>query len=262
MKKKRVLIVAALVVIAAIIYMFIGKELAPMGEVPETAQMKESEPSSASDIEHSDSYTESVRRLESEGIPVPDKTVDFESLWEEENEDIYAWIYIPDTVIDYPVLQHPTENDYYLTHNLDDSEGYPGCIYSQLYNTKTMEDRVTTLYGHRMNNGTMFAGLLEYGEEAYIEEHPYIYIYTPDALYAYEIIFVGAFDDRNIMASYESFETREDLSLYIRDFEEICGDTYIEMEYEPMTEDDKLLALSTCVTYDDYKRFIVNAKRR
>ncbi len=44
--------------------------------------------------------------LEELGVPVPEKTVVFTELKENTNEDIYAWIYIPDTKIDYPVLQH------------------------------------------------------------------------------------------------------------------------------------------------------------
>ncbi len=52
------------------------------------------------------------------------RTVDFTALQEDTNADIYAWIYIPDTRIDYPVLQHPSDDTYYLNYNLDGSKGY------------------------------------------------------------------------------------------------------------------------------------------
>ena len=110
--------------------------------------------------------------LEEMGVPIPEKEVDFADLQENTNGDIYAWIHIPDTKIDYPVLQHPTDNSYYLNHNLDGSRGYPGCIYTEDYNKKDFTDPNTVLYGHNMKNGTMFAGLHKYGDSEYLEEHP------------------------------------------------------------------------------------------
>lgn len=56
-----------------------------------------------------------------------DCPIDFETLWET-NPDVYAWITIPETVIDYPILQHATDDSYYLNYTIDGVEGYPGCI--------------------------------------------------------------------------------------------------------------------------------------
>ena len=52
------------------------------------------------------------------------------------NPDIYAWIYIPGTEIDYPVLQHPSDDSYYLNYNMNGTRGYPGCIYTEKENNK------------------------------------------------------------------------------------------------------------------------------
>ena len=54
---------------------------------------------------------------------VPEKEIDFAAMQQETNEHIYAWITVPGTVIDYPVLQHPEVVGYYLDHNLDHSTG-------------------------------------------------------------------------------------------------------------------------------------------
>ena len=54
---------------------------------------------------------------------------------------MYAWIYVPGTNVDYPVLQHPTDDAYYLEHNMDGSKGLPGCIYTESVNTKDFTDR-------------------------------------------------------------------------------------------------------------------------
>ena len=68
------------------------------------------------------------------------RVVDFDKLQTETNADIYAWIYIPDTNIDYPVLQHPTDDTRYLNYNIDGSKGYPGCIYTEKANAKDFSD--------------------------------------------------------------------------------------------------------------------------
>lgn len=101
------------------------------------------------------------------GVVVPKKNIDFEELHKTVCEDIYAWIYIPNTNIDYPLLQHATDNSYYLEHNLDDSEGYPGCIYTENNNSKDFTDRHTVIYGHNMRDGRMFSDLHKYEDREF-----------------------------------------------------------------------------------------------
>ncbi len=141
------------------------------------------------------SYIESEdSELSALGIKIPDKQLDWE-LMKETNEDIYAWIYIPGTNVDYPIVQHPEDNEYYLNHNLDGSDGYPGCIFTENYNTKDFKDKNTVIYGHDMNDRTMFDTLHDYEDEAFFQENRYAYIYLPDA----EDVLVY-----DIFAAYES----------------------------------------------------------
>lgn len=67
-----------------------------------------------------------------------DPVYDFGQL-HEQNQDIYAWIVVPGTQVDYPLLQSGTDN-YYLDYNLDHSKGYPGCIYTNQCNRKDFSD--------------------------------------------------------------------------------------------------------------------------
>ena len=80
-----------------------------------------------------------------------DIPVDFETL-QKENPDIYAWITIPGTDIDYPVVQDSTDNTYYLNHAADTSLSDSGAIYSEKENAKDFDDYLTVLYGHNMKD--------------------------------------------------------------------------------------------------------------
>lgn len=76
--------------------------------------------------------------------------IDFASL-QKENPDIYAWLYIPGTEFDFPILQRAGDDDYYLTHDSDGNDNSMGAIFSESsYNDGKMDDPATVLYGHQM----------------------------------------------------------------------------------------------------------------
>ena len=189
---------------------------------------------------------------------VPEKTIDFDALREQENEHIYAWITIPGTVIDYPVLQHPEEIGYYLNRNLDHSTGYPGCIYSQLYNSKEWDDPMTVLYGHNMKNGTMFAGLHQYADPEFFAENKYVYIYSEDKVRVYEIF--AAYEYTNVdlvlMRLYGGEKQYGEYldSIYTLDGLKNNFDTEIEV-----TTESKILTLETCIANQAERRYLVQA---
>ncbi|MGN1147559.1 MAG: class B sortase, partial [Lachnospiraceae bacterium] len=137
-----------------------------------------------------------------EGFEVPEKTIDFKALQEEENADIYAWITVPGTKVDYPVLQHPEDPTYYLNYNIDGSKGYPGCIYTEFYNSKDWDDPNTVLYGHNMKNGTMFASLHYYEDPQFFEEYPYVYIYTEEKVLVYQIFAAYEFSNAHLLLRF------------------------------------------------------------
>lgn len=195
--------------------------------------------------------------LEEMGVPIPEKTVDFADLQENTNEDIYAWIYIPDTQIDYPVLQHPTDNSYYLNYNLDGSRGYPGCIYTENYNKKDFSDPVTVLYGHNMKNGSMFAGLHKYSDSTYMEEHPYVYIYTEDRLLVYEIFAACEHSDEHILYAHDYFADSGELEEYMEETRNARAMGSVAREDVEVTEDSRILTMSTCISNKPNNRFLV-----
>lgn len=193
---------------------------------------------------------------ENEELSAPERKIDFEDLQENVNEDIYAWVYIPDTAIDYPVLQHPTDNVWYLQHNLDGSKGYPGCIYSENYNAKDFTDPDTVLYGHNMKTGTMFAGLHKFRDSEYFEEHPYIYIYTPEGTKVYEIFAAYEYSSAHLLLNFD-LEDPEIFQTYLDGILE-QRDMTVNLKKEiSLTAEDRILTLSTCVSNKPNQRYLV-----
>ena len=131
-----------------------------------------------------------------------DNPVNLEEL-SKQNSDIYAWIRVPDTNIDYPVAQNAENENYYLDHDIYKNYSFPGTIYSQPCNSLSFNDRVTVLYGHNMLNGSMFANLHKFSDETFFDEHPYFYIYTLDRKLTYEVVTAFSYDDKHIIYSYD-----------------------------------------------------------
>ena len=115
-----------------------------------------------------------------------ENTIDFDTL-QEKNPDVYAWIQIPGTLVDYPILQHPTDRLYYLNHTIDGTAGLPGSIYSEAIHPKDFSAPMTVLYGHNMRNGTMFGSLHDYEDPAELTEAPYVYSYLPEKTLVYQV---------------------------------------------------------------------------
>ena len=176
---------------------------------------------------------------------------------QQRNSDIYAWIQIPDTVIDYPILQSAADNTYYLNHTLDKAEGLPGSIYTENINQVDFTDKNTVIYGHNMNDGSMFGGLHQYVDPAYMEAHPDIYIYTPDHIYTYRVFAAVTYDNRHILRSYDcndeaQFQAFLDSVMSVRNIA-----SHFSSE-TTATVNDRIITLSTCNSNSE-QRFLVEA---
>lgn len=141
-----------------------------------------------------------IPEIEAEEITVnEDGTVDdpyLEALREidlaalrEVNEDVIGWICIPDTKVSYPLVQGPT-NDYYLNRTWKKKAISVGSIFLEHLNSPNFTDFNTLVYGHNMNDGSMFGGLSDYKSKSYWEEHPSVYIVTDDGVRRYDIFAV------------------------------------------------------------------------
>lgn len=171
--------------------------------------------------------------------------IDFASL-RLENPDIYAWIYIPDTNVNYPVLQSPTDDSYYLNHDKDGNYSDAGAIYSQLANKTDFSDPVTVLYGHNMNSGGMFATLHYFENKEFFDSHQDMYIYTDGHIYTYKVIAAYQYDNRHILNSFNFADT----AVTQQYFDSVLNPNSLVMNVREgvqlSAESDKIVQLSTC----------------
>ena len=196
--------------------------------------------------------TEAVTTGQDEVIPVK-----FEEL-QNVNSDTYAWITIPGTDIDYPILQHASDNSYYLMHNIDGSYGYPGCIYTENLNSKDFTDNNTVIYGHNMKNGSMFAQLHKFEDPDFFRDNREVLIYLPEEVLHYTIFAAHIYDDRHLLYSFD-FSDPEVYQNYLDSvFSTRDMNANIDREVT-VTNKDQIITLVTCIGSQPDKRLLVQA---
>lgn len=183
--------------------------------------------------------------------------IDFEALWAI-NPDIYAWIEIPDTNVNYPILQHPTDNDYYLYHTPEGVEDAPASIFTHNVNSKDFTDFNTLIYGHKWNDGTMFGKLALYRDEEYLKEHQLIKIYLPDRELDYTIFATVVYDDR-LITSYFDFTDPDSCRAFLLSIYGNRDINTIVLTKPHVTVNDRLITLSTCIKWQENNRYLVVA---
>lgn len=191
--------------------------------------------------------------LAEEKVEIP---INFDEL-SKTNEDIYAWITVPNTLVDYPVLQSSNEeDDYWLNRTIEGIEGLPGSIYTRQVNKKDFSDYNTVIYGHNMKNDTMFGSLHDFENNDFFNNNKEIIIYTPDHIYEYEIFAAVVHSDENIMTSYdfESKEGREEFLNKIYSNEDVRSNINEDII---VTSEDKIITLSTCIGSEKNHRYLV-----
>lgn len=187
--------------------------------------------------------------------PLPQNPIDFATL-QATNSDIYAWIHVPGTVIDYPVACATDQADgFYLNHNIYRDYEFAGTIYSEKKNGTALMSRNTVMYGHNMLNGTMFASLHDFEEADFFDKHDKIYLYTPGHIYTYTIFAAYEYDNRHLLNSfdYSDDEVWAEYLAYATDPKTMVVNT----RNVPVTIDDRILTLSTCVGWNKNARYLV-----
>ena len=162
----------------------------------------------------------------------------------EENPDVVGWIRIPDTRIDYPLMQGE-----------DKEPNSVGSVFLEHENSADLSDYNTIVYGHNMNNGAMFADLELFSLEKYWKEHPYVYIITDAGVYRYEIFVVCQAEIESL--TYGLNPQRDDTKEKFLNLsqEKAWFDTGIKPAIT-----DRILTLSTCSGANYDYRYVVQAR--
>ena len=176
--------------------------------------------------------------------------IDFEAL-AAINPDVVAWIYIPGTNINYPVVQG-RDNDHYLYYMFDGGYNRAGCLFLDTNVAKDFSASNSVIHGHNLMNGAMFAGLVEYQNQEFYESHPTALLMTPDG--NYEIAFFSSYHTDVSSSAWDSMFTQED---YILWQSEISEKSCFETDLYPMS-DDRIVTLSTCSYEFSNARFVVH----
>lgn len=172
----------------------------------------------------------------------------------EQNEDVIGWISIPDTPIDYP-LMYSGDNEFYLNHTWEKERNFAGAIFLEQFCKTDLSDFHTIIYGHRMENDTMFTSLKYYDSQQYWEEHPYLYL-SDGTAHRYEIF--SAYKAHVVSDTYRLEMTEDDTKQLFLDH---CIDSsVIETGIVP-TANDRIVTLSTCdETFKGDYRWVVHAR--
>lgn len=130
-----------------------------------------------------------------------DGEVDFEAL-KEENPDIFAWLHIPGTGIDAPVLQSMESDDYYEGHNAYGEEDGKGALYTELANLTSMCDFNTVIHG-KGGEGMPFEGLYQFADPDFFESHEEFTLYLEGNVLTYTVFASYEREDTSLIRSYD-----------------------------------------------------------
>lgn len=176
-------------------------------------------------------------------------SIDFNALLSR-NKDVIGWIYCPDTVVSYPVVQGKN-NDHYLHKDLDGKYLAGGTLFADYRNGALGDDVNYIIYGHNMKNGSMFNLLTKYKEQSYYDQYPIMYYLTPDTNYKLEL-FAGLVIKRDDDI-YLPTQNEKDFTKLIEEYR--AKSTFkSDVTLKP---NDIIVTLSTCSYEFDNARYIV-----
>ena len=179
---------------------------------------------------------------------------------QKQNRDLAGWIRIPDTEIDYPVMQRAEDDDYYLTHDFERNENMHGTPFLDV-NCKIDESENLIIYGHHMRDGTMFQNLMFYKDPAYCESNGTITFETPTKSRKYQVVFVLLIsaEEAKKFPYYRCIDLSNE-EIY-RGFLQQCSRYAIWQKKTLPEPGTRLLTLSTCESSKENGRMVVVAEQ-
>ena len=161
-----------------------------------------------------------------------------------------GWLYIPDTVINYPVMQSD-DNFYYLDHAYDGSPLKAGSVYLDYRCEGRFQNPINIVYAHNMKNGSMFAQITRFKNDSFFESHKYGWLATPEAVYRIDFFSLAVADWHDDL--YKGDTSISEWIPHIYDKSAVSR----EMTY---TDDDRFVSFSTCSYEFENARNILTGK--
>lgn len=191
---------------------------------------------------------------------VSENSIDFDSL-QKLNKDIIAWIKVPGTKVNYPVVK-TEDNNFYLNHDIDRSDSQFGAVFfdQRYYNRDIFKMDNIIIYGHNMGhwNSTMFGTLMKFKEKDFGEKHNEIYLYKRNREIIYNIVSVirtTVIDDWYDFTQYGQKNTFKGMIQYIRERSIYFFDI-------PKKHTNQFITLSTCDYDGVYKILVIGVEKR
>ena len=218
--------------------------------------------SELSEIAHSGDTDPQQNTIEttSTGAKVPHYTLD--QLFSM-NSDMVGWLTIPDTVVDYPVMHTPDDVERYLHMDFDGYYSFSGCLF--VGDNCDIDSDAFVIYGHNMNNGSMFGSIDYYTSYEYWLSHPDAILKTKDETRLYKIFAAFATkvydeDDESDAFRYYDAVGKRSKEQYEADVEDVlalsCIDCGVKPDYPA-----QIVYFSTCAYHEENGMFVLAAYR-
>lgn len=192
------------------------------------------------------------------GESAADSRVDFDMLLEK-NPDIFAWLYIPGTGIDMPVLQSHISDDHYKTHNAIDEENSVGAAYTEMPNLMDMCDFNTIIHGNDLEEDGPFKELHLFEDADFFLEHEEFYLFLPDNVLTYEI-FVAYYDEGSDILRRYDYTTYEGCQEHLEELYSVRSmNRNFREGWEGLTPYHFLVTLDGCIRKDGTQYVIIGA---
>ncbi len=183
--------------------------------------------------------------------------VDFDSL-KSINKDFIGWIVYDPIELSYPVVKDKGD-DFYEHYSFDLEKNLAGAIFLDYICKPDLSGFNSIIYGHNMRNGTMFGSLKKViQDQSLIEHDPYFYIFTEDEAYMYRIVCTYLTTQNSKTYELNFDYELSDMQAYV-DYMKEVGQYKDEAFFsEPVTEDLRLVTLSTCHGLHSKERTVVH----
>lgn len=164
---------------------------------------------------------------EYEQLQKKEKNIDFGEL-KKLNKDIVAWIKIPGTRINYPIVQG-SDDEEYLHRTFLKKRNSSGAIFLEVKCKKDFTSENNIIYGHHMRNGMMFADLVKLRDQRFVKKHDLIRLYLPEKTIDLTIVSAYAGKVQRIPIAFKSKEAKEEWEDEIKNRSEIISRKKLEV---------------------------------